>query len=275
MVKYYGRARQRIGSVNTNQIGLKMSGCPSKVGRQGYLSRYIASRVQCNQKFCGPVYYHGVIWKWNEGRCVAKAPRGQSFNSGVGHKNTPRFACGDTCATGLDALTAVRILQAYLKAKYNGEGSLILVAPKETLESDHADTFWPNRDKIQHYDPSHPEYYTLPPRVRDAADVINNLGISGPLVKGGPSIPHIAGYESFKGQSALIKAGYGIPLQFGPNKKVGFDLVIKYENCNFFENCPFKPGGETLDCLNNGDNAQCDILDSLQKFENCVNYGLC
>ena len=26
MVKYYGRARQRIGSVNTNQPGLKMGG---------------------------------------------------------------------------------------------------------------------------------------------------------------------------------------------------------------------------------------------------------
>ena len=226
MVKYYGRARQRIGSVNTNQIGLKMSGCPSKVGRQGYLNRYIARRVQCNQKYCGPVYYHGQLWKWNAGRCVAKAPRGQSFNSGVGRKNTPRFACGNTCATGLDALTAVRILQAYLKAKYNGEGSLILVAPKETLESDHADTFCTNCDKIQHFDPTHPEYYTLPPRVKAAADVINNLGISGPLVKGGPSIPHIAGYESFKGQSALIKAGYGTARKFGPSPS---DVVGMYE----------------------------------------------
>jgi hypothetical protein len=126
----------------------------------------------------------------------------------------------------LDALTAVRILQAYLKAKYNGEGSLILVAPKETLESDHADTFCPNCDKIQHFDPTHPEYYTLPPRVKAAADVINNLGISGPLVKGGPSIPHIAGYESFKGQSALIKAGYGTARKFGPGPS---DVVGMYE----------------------------------------------
>ena len=36
MVCYYGRAKQRTGSVNTNQPGLKMSGCPSKVGRKGY-----------------------------------------------------------------------------------------------------------------------------------------------------------------------------------------------------------------------------------------------
>ena len=123
MVKYYGRARQRIGSVNTNQIGLKMSGCPSKVGRKGTIDRYISRRSQCNQKYCGPVFYHGIIWNWNSGRCVAKAPRGQSFNSGVGTKvGNPRFACNKTCVVNMDPLTAVRILQAYLKAKYNGQG---------------------------------------------------------------------------------------------------------------------------------------------------------
>ena len=140
MVKYYGRARQRIGSVNTNQIGLKMSGCPSKVGRKGTIDRYISRRSQCNQKYCGPVFYHGIIWNWNSGRCVAKAPRGQSFNSGVGTKvGNPRFACNKTCVVNMDPLTAVRILQAYLKAKYNGQGSLILVGKKETLRSDNVD----------------------------------------------------------------------------------------------------------------------------------------
>ena len=53
MVKYYGRARQRTGSVNTNQPGLKMSGCPSKVGRKGYINRYIAQRVKCNLQVVG------------------------------------------------------------------------------------------------------------------------------------------------------------------------------------------------------------------------------
>ncbi|MEE9574029.1 MAG: hypothetical protein V3W20_13325 [Candidatus Neomarinimicrobiota bacterium] len=216
MVKYYGRARQRIGSVNTNQIGLNMSGCPSKVGRQGYLSRYIGRRAQCNQKFCGPVYYHGVIWSWNSGRCVAKAPRGQSFNSGVGHKSTPRFACGDTCEVGLDALTAVRILQEYLKAKFNGEGSLILVGTNETLQSDGIICNY--CDKIQHYDPTHPEYYTLPPIVRDAADVLNALQIRAPLKPGAEPVLHVAGYESEVGQIALLNGGYGKRFaKFGPN----------------------------------------------------------
>ena len=53
MVKYYGRARQRIGSVNTNQPGLKMAGCPSNVGRSGRLDRHVGKRVNCRLKVCG------------------------------------------------------------------------------------------------------------------------------------------------------------------------------------------------------------------------------
>ena len=52
MVRYYGRARQRIGSVNTNQLGLKMSGCPSRVGRNPVLGRYIGQRVNCMKGIC-------------------------------------------------------------------------------------------------------------------------------------------------------------------------------------------------------------------------------
>jgi len=248
MVKYYGRARQRIGSVNTNQIGLKMSGCPSKVGRQGYLSRYIGRRAQCNQKFCGPVFYHGVLWKWNSGRCVAKAPRGQSFNSGVGHKSTPRFACGNTCETGLDALAAVRILQAYLKAKYNGQGSLILVAKKESLKLDNV----PNPDdfnQIKHFYPGTPEYKELPVREQQAADVLNALQLRGSLQKGGPSFLHVAGYESKAGQNALLNAGYGRnTVKFGPNITVNKDILLVGDEVRIFqsgEDCYkcYAPGG--------------------------------
>jgi hypothetical protein len=220
MVKYYGRAKQRIGSVNTNQIGINMSGCPSKVGRQGYLTRYIGRRTQCNQKFCGPVFYHGVIWKWNNGpgRCVAKAPRGQSFNSGVGHKSTPRFACGDTCEVGLDALTAVRILQEYFKIKYNGQGSLILVAKKETLKSDSI----PNQEdfaQIKHFYPGTPEYKELPVREQQAVEVLNNLNIMGKLNKNSSPVPHVVGYTSFKTQKILREYGFGQSgPAFGPRK---------------------------------------------------------
>ena len=64
MVKYYGRARQRIGSVNTNQLGLKMSGCPSKIGRQGYISRYMSQRVNCMEGVCGIPKVNGAIWRY-------------------------------------------------------------------------------------------------------------------------------------------------------------------------------------------------------------------
>ena len=63
MVKYYGRARQRTGSVNTNQLGLKMSGCPSKVGRKGSISRHIQRRVNCASGVCGIPKVHMVPWR--------------------------------------------------------------------------------------------------------------------------------------------------------------------------------------------------------------------
>ena len=103
MVRYYGRARQRTGSVNTNQLGLKMSGCPSKIGKQGALVRYQSRRVQCNQKFIGPVYYQGQMWSFNN-TGVERAPRNQSFNSGVGHINAPRFGCALSCSTDLPSV---------------------------------------------------------------------------------------------------------------------------------------------------------------------------
>jgi len=53
MVRYYGRARQRIGSVNTNQPGLKQAGCPGTVGKQGLIIQHLGKRVNCNLKTCG------------------------------------------------------------------------------------------------------------------------------------------------------------------------------------------------------------------------------
>ena len=50
MVKYYGRARQRTGSVNRIQPGLKMQGCVTGGGRPSWVSRYITRRVNCNAR---------------------------------------------------------------------------------------------------------------------------------------------------------------------------------------------------------------------------------
>ena len=219
MVKYYGRARQRIGSVNTNQIGLKMSGCPSKVGRQGYLSRYIARRAQCNQKYCGPVYYHGVLWKWNSGRCVAKAPRGQSFNSGVGHKSTPRFACGNTCATELTLDAAFDIIFKYFSALADPNGYIpALVGTKETLKSDLGDVHDTLLKPIQHLEPGNTYYDNAPPAVKKAILSVNRkdltFKIKGNLRK------HIIGLVTTYDESVLYDNGFGIKLKLSPTSVV-------------------------------------------------------
>jgi len=107
MVLYYGRAKQRIGSVNTKQRGLKMSGCPSKVGRKGVISRYIAYRVKCNIKTegCGSrklncIYGVNGDKTNNAGRAAyCKGPYTLDMKNvvarhgGVGRINAPRFAC--------------------------------------------------------------------------------------------------------------------------------------------------------------------------------------
>ena len=96
MVKYYGRARQRIGSVNTNQLGLKMSGCPSRVGRNPVISRYIKQRVNCMQGTCGPIQIHGVNVPSNKFRnnppyCKKRSTTCLAAAGGIGNINTPYY----------------------------------------------------------------------------------------------------------------------------------------------------------------------------------------
>ena len=96
MVKYYGRARQRIGSVNTNQLGLKMSGCPSRVGRNPVINRYIKQRVNCMQGTCGPIQIHGVNVPSNKFRnnppyCKKRSTTCLAAAGGIGNINTPYY----------------------------------------------------------------------------------------------------------------------------------------------------------------------------------------
>jgi hypothetical protein len=120
MVKYYGRARQRTGAVNTKQIGLKMAGCPPTVGKKGTILRYQGVRAPCGgAKFaCGLngasggqryTCRFGVNASWAgqqaitdycqprpiaalgaNGPCVANAPRSAVRAGGVGNIWTPR-----------------------------------------------------------------------------------------------------------------------------------------------------------------------------------------
>lgn len=63
MVKYYGRARQRIGSVNSNQPGLKMSGGVSNIGHSYSVQRYINRRVDSLAGVCGIPKQNGGNWR--------------------------------------------------------------------------------------------------------------------------------------------------------------------------------------------------------------------
>ena len=87
----------RTGSVNTNQLGLKMSGCPSTVGKQGRIARYMGRRVDCMMGLCKPIRYHEVKWPRTRMRnqppfCRAHATKCLAAAGGVGtNHNIPYY----------------------------------------------------------------------------------------------------------------------------------------------------------------------------------------
>jgi len=131
MVKYYGRARTRTGSVNTNQLGLKMSGCPSTVGKQGRIARYMGRRVDCMMGLCKPIRYHEVIWPRTRMRnqppfCRAHATKCLAAAGGVGtNHNIPYYripAAGESGCTPAPVVTG-SVFQ--LMFETSGDGSMV------------------------------------------------------------------------------------------------------------------------------------------------------
>ena len=96
MVKYYGRAKQRTGSVNRNQPGLKRQGVMGSGGKPRFLTRHINNRVNANAKtgcvengkLTGKllIFSNGEqICADNEGyQLIPKAPRSRACAGGVG-----------------------------------------------------------------------------------------------------------------------------------------------------------------------------------------------
>jgi hypothetical protein len=162
MVLTYGRRRaQKLN--RGNEIGLKMSGCTSRVGRKPVLNMCIRRRAPC--------------------------------------------------VTPPTPSEAIRILHNYFIQVFGRfAGVLILVGKQETLKSDGVNT---HLDKIKHYHRTTPEYADLPWRIKMAVNVINNLGIMGSLAAGTPPVPHVVGWESWKGIGALRSAGYGNTIMIG------------------------------------------------------------
>ena len=93
MVRYTGRQKIITGAVNTNQVGLKMSGCPSRVGRSGKNIRFLGRRVNCMYGLCGPTMVNGAPWR-TSGRnfppyCRQRSTACAQAAGGVGHINSP------------------------------------------------------------------------------------------------------------------------------------------------------------------------------------------
>ena len=92
MVKYYGRARQRIGSVNTNSPGIKMSGSGRNIGSRGALLNYVKTRVKPVVP-CRPPMQNGTIWRethlHKEPHCTEPASKCLAAAGGVGNSKTP------------------------------------------------------------------------------------------------------------------------------------------------------------------------------------------
>lgn len=104
MVKYYGRAKMRTGSVNTIQLGLKMGGLAPTVGYKGTLLRTIKRRVGDNPAFSAC----GASTRYKAGFTAADAAK----------KGAAADAGGYTCRYGLNALQAKGMLGAKARTAY-------------------------------------------------------------------------------------------------------------------------------------------------------------
>ncbi len=86
--------RGRLGT-KTNQTGLKMSGCPSLLGKKPSINRYIRRRVNCLKGVCGVPLHQGRIWKVNRRNlvpyCKEASTKCLAGAGGIGNINTPYY----------------------------------------------------------------------------------------------------------------------------------------------------------------------------------------
>jgi len=110
MVKYYGRAKTRTGSVNTKQYGIKMSGAPSTVGHASSVQRYINRRVDSLAGVCGIPKQNGGSWRQSlknkHPYCRTPASKCLAAAGSVGHIKTPYYKTPDSGVKGCGKGTA-------------------------------------------------------------------------------------------------------------------------------------------------------------------------
>ena len=246
MVRYTGRQKTITGSVNRNQVGLKMSGCPSRVGRSGKNIRFLGRRVNCMYGLCGPTMVNGAPWR-TSGRnkppyCRQRSTACAQAAGGVGHINSPYTrtrvpAAGKQGCTQVNVgantpwwynnpavLQAVSALSAFLLSQ-SPPLVLSLVGRHEHLTTDldqHLGDYGLTLDDdFNHYEAGHTEYDNLPPQMQSYANIINSIKLSRSIIPGGPSRLHIAGAVTQNAKSVLQnETAFGRIIWLGYNTSI-------------------------------------------------------
>ena len=242
MVRYTGRQKTITGAVNRNQVGLKMSGCPSRVGRSGKNIRLLGRRVNCMYGLCGPTMVNGAPWR-TSGRneppyCRQRSTSCAQAAGGVGHINSPytrtrvpaagKQGCTEIIVGGGNTpwwynnpavLAALSALSSYLASL--GQ-QLALLGKSETLQGDFngPSLLDDGIDHLYHYFDGASDYATListRPDLVAAIELINSIPFSFTVPVYGTFVDmvHTVGGVTAAAAQALDDHGIGFPIDFG------------------------------------------------------------
>jgi hypothetical protein len=247
MVRYTGRQKTITGAVNRNQVGLKMSGCPSRVGRSGKNLRLLGRRVNCMYGLCGPTMVNGAPWRTSIRNfppyCRQRSTACAQAAGGVGHINSPYTRTrvpaagkqGCTPAAPMPpqppwwfnnpaVLAALSALSSYLASQ--GQ-QLALLGKSETLQGDiDGPTLLDDgSDHLYHYFDGATDYNSLitaRPDLVAAIGLINSIGFEFQVPQSGAKISmiHTAGGVTAGAALALRDHGIGFDIDFGSGVSV-------------------------------------------------------
>jgi hypothetical protein len=173
------------------------------------------------------VFYQGQLWNFNNENCVPKAPRGESFNPGVGHINAPRFSCGQTCKQNLSPDDALCLLKAYYEKSNPPQINTMNVAfaagdedcldlGNEVCEAHPSEFYVLTKGS--------PEFKNAPPQIQYAITVLNNIQFRAKLKANGEPVLHYVAIVSDLIASKLQAKNFGFPLNFGKCNLIAYGL---------------------------------------------------
>ena len=246
-----GRAKQITGTVYTNQYGLKMGGLAPKTGKSAKNSRFISLRT-ANRKVCGPIYYHGVIQKFNKNKGCAPPSVTNPLAGGVGRIYTSTSKCTKSCSLVVNASNFLDIIYEYFRSQNLMPA---LFADRETLKLD-AGNYWdPHLGSITHYETGSDNFNNLPGNVREAVRIANAFKYRGDVDGLGENLLHSLGSITYAARDAIFADGkYGAYVRMSNGRDFtdglmafsnGFDcstlkgMRVRFQRC---ETIPHIPG---------------------------------